>query len=55
MYKKVKELESKCCAQQTEHACLLANICKSLKEEHQTKLQMLQNQMTQVKIAKINV
>ncbi|XP_067377296.1 trichohyalin isoform X2 [Channa argus] len=44
---KVQELEKERCAQQTEQESLLSVICKSLKEEHQAKLQRLQKQMAQ--------
>ncbi|KAK2837251.1 hypothetical protein Q5P01_014463 [Channa striata] len=44
---KVQELEKERCAQQTEQDSLLGVICKSLKEEHEAKLQILQKQMAQ--------
>ncbi|XP_037634422.1 trichohyalin isoform X2 [Sebastes umbrosus] len=44
---RVQEMESESCAQQREQESLLAVICKSLKEEHQTELQKLQRRMAQ--------
>ncbi|XP_069379843.1 trichohyalin isoform X2 [Paralichthys olivaceus] len=44
---RMQELESESCAQQREQECLLAVICKSLKEEHQAELQRLKKQMAQ--------
>lgn len=46
--KKVQELQSVISAQKRQQECLLAVICKSLKEEHQAELQGLQKNVAQV-------